>query len=58
MNRRYKSQAFGYDLRACIMQAVDGLLTDMGRDGVLVIDGSITVCFTDGQAVAYFTEDE
>lgn len=58
MRKQYRSQAFGYEMRACILQSVDSLVVEMARDGVLVIDGTITVQFTDGQSIAYFTEDE
>lgn len=56
--KQYHSQAFGYDMRDCILAAVNSLVTEMGRDGVLVTEGTITVRFADGQAVSWFEEDE
>lgn len=41
-----------------MLAAVDSLVTQMGRDGVMVTEGTITVSFSDGQAIAWFDEDE
>ena len=56
--RQYRSQAVGWDFRACILSAVDSLVTDMAKDAVMVTEGTITVRFADGQALAWFDEDE
>lgn len=57
-HHQYHSQAFGYDMRACILAAIDSLLVEMGKDGVMVTEGTIGVSFSDGQAVSWFDEDE
>jgi hypothetical protein len=45
-------------MRECIIAAVDSLVTDMAKDAVMVTEGTITVQFSDGQATAWFDEDE
>jgi hypothetical protein len=56
--KQYHSQAIGWNLRECIIAAIDSLVTDMAKDAVMVTEGSINVRFSDGQATAWFVEDE